>query len=41
MEHLEVLMYIQSELMDLGVQEPLLEIAGVSAAAPGTGEQAK
>ena len=40
MEHLKVLMYIQSELMDLGVQEPLLESAGLSTAAPGTGEQA-
>ena len=39
-EHLQVLMYIQSELMDLGVQEPLLESAGLSTAAPGTGEQA-
>ena len=41
MEHLKVLLYIQSELMDLGVQEPpLLESAGLSTAAPGTGEQA-
>ena len=39
-EHLQVLMYIQSELMHLGVQEPLLESAGLSTAAPGTGEQA-
>ena len=39
-ERMKVLMYIQSELMHLGVQEPLLESAGLSAATPGTGEQA-